>query len=134
MYCKITQGLQFLGPISILILNEDFTSWYTEMFMHILQSLKKLIRVLTRGPCFHFSIKKSYSVKVSYWPIHFRKQDDPYFRNGFVSRVLLSCNWAIFNKITKRSPDSNSQSLSSNMYCSQVFLFTSQILAVIVGS
>ena len=43
-------------------------------------------------------------------------------------QVSLSCNWAIFNKITKRSPDGNSQSLSYNIYRSQVFFFTSQIL------
>ena len=67
--------------------------------------------------------------------IYFRKQDDLYFRTGFASQVPLSCNWAIFNKISKRSPDScNSQSLSSNIYHSQVFLFTSQILMVIVAS
>ena len=51
-----------------------------------------------------------------------------YFRTGFTSQVSLSCNWAIFNKITKRSPDGNSQSLSYNIYRSQVFFFTSQIL------
>ena len=51
--------------------------------------------------------------------IYFWKQDNSHFGIGFDSQVLLSCDWAIFNKITKRSPDSNSQSPSSNTYRSQ---------------
>ena len=42
--------------------------------------------------------------------IYFRKQDDSVFKIGIVSRVPLSCNEAIFNKITKCSPDNISQS------------------------
>ena len=51
--------------------------------------------------------------------IYFRKQVDSYLGNGFVFQVPLSCNRAIFNIITKRSPDSSSQSPSTNMYRSQ---------------
>ena len=58
-----------------------------------------------------------------------------YFGTGFVSQVPLSCKRAIFNKITKRSPDSSSQSPSTNMYRSQKSSsFTSQILVVILAS
>ena len=48
--------------------------------------------------------------------------------------MLLSCNQAVFYKIAKHSPDSNSQFPLNLMYRSQVFLFTSQILVVIVVS
>ena len=51
--------------------------------------------------------------------IYFWKQDDLYFGTAFASQVPLSCNWAIFNKITKRSPDSSSQFPLNLMYRSQ---------------
>ena len=51
--------------------------------------------------------------------IYFRKQDDSYFRTGVVSVVPLRCNSAIFNKITKYSPDSSSQSPRTKCIVSQ---------------
>ena len=62
--------------------------------------------------------------------IYFRKQDDSYFRTGLGSCVTISSNQAIFYKIVKRSP----VPLERNVSFTKVFLFTSQILVLIVAS
>ena len=112
---KVTISKNSTPILDVLFHRLTSNSMLIQMFLFVYINIILTLFLIYKS-LISFYHKKSVQLSRS---IYFWKQDNSYFGTGCASQVSLSCDWAIFNKITKRSPDSNSQSPSSNTYRSQ---------------